>query len=558
MMTFDRTLPKTDRKRHVPALRAPVLPLAFLLLQTVAAAAEAPVTPGSVQDMFRSDRMPMPRTPPQVVVPVQSPPSQADPRARRFRVNAFAMSGNTVYRTQRLKRLLERFVDMELNLYDLTRAADVITRFYHDHGYTLARAVIPPQKVVDGVVSIQIVEGRFGRVAFTGNQRYSTAFLSRRTALLAPGALVTSDRLENNLLLMNDLPGVKARAVMQPGAEFGATDAEIQVKEKLVDGSVGIDNAGRDETGRNRLQASLNINSPFGWGDQLSLSGSSTQHNLIRYWKAGYSIPLDAIGTRLTVGSSKAAYDVSGALAALGVRGVVRTDEALVSQPLERSRDDNRWISVGLKRNRLEQSALGTPLSDDKVTVLVGSYALSHIGADTSVTNARFGIETNFRSGNDKKDGVFARTEFDVSHTAPFIGRWDIYLHGDLVHSKEQLPDTEKFSLGGPDSVRAFRPSEVRGDSGYLATAELRRPFSVADRLGVFRLTADAGAVTYKAPGYNDSRDHLRSIGVGASLYPAKGVVASIDIATPVGASYRALDGDNPNHRIWVNISASF
>jgi hemolysin activation/secretion protein len=118
------------------------------------------------------------------------------------------------------------------------------------------------------------------------------------------------------------------------------------------------------------------------------------------------------------------------------------------------------------------------------------------------------------------------------------------------------LPDTEKFSLGGPGSVRAFRPSEVRGDSGYLATVELRRPFTVAGRLGAFRITADAGEVIYKAPGFTDSRDRLRSIGVGASFFPARGITASIDIARPMGATHTA--SDDKNHRIWVNVSASF
>ncbi len=538
--------------------RRPALPLALVLLQAWASAAEAPVTPGSVQDTLGGEKMRPPVTPPQVVLPVQPSPSQHDPRARRFRVNAFAMSGNTVYRTRLLKTLLERFVDLELNLYDLNKAADTITTFYHDHGYTLARAVIPAQKVKNGVVTIRIIEGRFGRVRFSGNKRYAADFLAARTALLKPGALVTSDRLENNLLLLNDLPGLRAQVVLEPGTEFGATDAEVQVKEKLVDVNLGVNNYGRSETGRNRVEATLNINAPLGLGDQLAISGSSTQHKLVRYWKFGYSVPLNTLGTRLAIGSSKAAYDVSGALAALGISGEVRTDEAAVSHPFVRSREDNQTFSVGIKRNRLKQNALGAPLSDQQLTVMTAAYQINRIHPDSSVTNANFGLETNFRTSHDitQQDAVFARMELDVNHTAPFYQRWDLYLRGDIVRSRDMLPDTEKFSLGGPGSVRAFRPSEVRGDSGYLVTAELRRPFTIAGRLGAFRVTADAGEVIYKAPGFTDSRDRLRSIGVGASFFPAKGITASIDIARPMGTTHTA--SDDKNHRIWVNVSASF
>lgn len=536
--------------------------LALALVQagvTSTFAAEAPITPGSVLDSVREEKAPFFRTPPQVVVPVQQQPSQHDPRAKRFRVNAFAMVGNTVYRERQLKTALERFVDLELNLYDLTKAADTITAYYQNHGYTLARAFIPAQKVENGIVQIQIVEGRFGQVTFSGKKRYSTDFLAARTGLLTPGSLVTTKRLEHDLLLLNDLPGLHAKAVMEPGEEPGTTNAEIKSEEKLLDGTFGVNNFGRKETGQRKLEASLNINSPFGWGDQLALSGSKTEQSLLRYWKANYSIPLNTMGTRLAIGSSNAAYDVNGALAALGVTGQIKTTELTVGHPLVRSRNENQILSIGVRRNHLTQSTLGTTLFENKLTVMTAAYQINRIAADMSVMNVNFGLVSNFKRGNNlgEQDSVFARMEADVNYTAPFVREWDIYLRGNVVHSRERLPDTEKFSLGGPGSVRGFRPTEVRGDGGYQGTVELRHPFTIAKAMGVFRLTADAGEVSYKAAGYSDSRDRLRSAGFGASLYPGKGTVASIDVARPFGAVRDGL-GDGKKYRMWVSLSASF
>lgn len=551
-------MPKKPTDRRAPRY-ASAAPLALLLIQVWAFAAEAPVTPGSVQESLESGKPRLPSTPPQVVLPVQPRPSPHDPRATRFRVNAFDMSGNTVFKKRLLKRLLERFVDMELNLHDLNKAADTITAFYHKRGYTLARAVIPAQKVVNGVVNIHIVEGRIGKVAFRGNKRHSSAFLAARTELIKPGMLVTADRLENNLLLLNDLPGVRAKVVLEPGANFGATDAEVKLEEKLFSGSIGANNYGRKETGQNKVELALNLNSPFGWGDQLALSGSSTQHELIRYWKVGYSLPLNTIGTRLAIGSSNAAYDVSGALAVLGINGEVKTTELVVSHPFVRSRQHNQYLSIGVKRSHLVQNALGAQISDNRISVLTTTYQINHIHDDTSVTNASFGLATNFKKlkSATQQDAVFARMELDINHVSPFIKQWDLYLRGNYVRSRDMLPDTEKFSLGGPASVRAYRPSEVRGDSGYLVTAELRRPFTVMGKMGIFRLTADAGEVIYKMPGFSDNRDRLRSVGIGATFYPVRGMTASIDAATPTGSGPQTATSTK-NHRIWVNVSASF
>jgi hemolysin activation/secretion protein len=535
---------------------ASVLPLGLMLAHAIAA--EAPVTPGSVQSGIETGRPRMPATPPQVLLPVQPRPSQHDPRAIRFRVNAFDFSGNTVFRAQLLKRLLDRFVDMELNLYDLNRAADTITEFYHERGYTLARAVIPAQKVVDGRVTIRIVEGRIGRVSFNGNKRFSNGFLAARTKELQPGTLVTSERLESDLLLLNDIPGLSAKAVLEPGATFGATDAEIKVQEKLVSGTVSVNNYGRKETGQNKLEAAFNINSPFGWGDQFAFSGSATQHKLVRYWRVGYSVPLDTAGTRLAISTSKAAYDVSGALAALGVSGDISTTDLIVTHPFVRTRNDSQWLNVGVKHSHLTQNALGAQISDNAINVLTLNYLINHIHDDASVTNANFGLTTNFKSVKTptQQDAVFARMEADVSHTTPFYKQWDMFLRGNMVYSKEMLPDTEKFSLGGPGSVRAFRPSEVRGDTGYVATLELRRPFSAFSRMGSFRLTSDIGEVIYKMPGFNNSRDRLRSVGLGATFYPATGTTISFDAARQIGPSGASNDGSKT--RLWMNISASF
>ncbi|HEX2603816.1 MAG TPA: ShlB/FhaC/HecB family hemolysin secretion/activation protein [Oxalicibacterium sp.] len=544
---------------------ASAVPLVLLMLQGSAMAAE-PVTPGSVLDTLGVGKPRMPATPPQVLLPVQSAPSPHDPRAKRFRVNAFDFSGNTVFKKRLLKRLVERFVDMELNLYDLNKAADTITAFYHDRGYTLARAVIPAQRVSDGTVVIQIVEGRIGKVHINGNRRYSDGFIDARTQLIKPGTLVTTDRLETTMLLLNDLPGLSAKLVLEPGEEFGDTDAEIQLDEKLFNGSVGFNNYGRKETGRNRLDFSLNLNSPFGWGDQLAVAGSRTNQGLVRYGRVGYSVPLNTIGTRLSVGVSRVVYDVDSALVKkLGLSGDVTTTDMTVTHPVVRTRDDTEILSIGVKRDRLTQTALDTTLSDNAITVMNLGYQFSVINDDTSVTNANFSLATNFKSverlpqsdpSYSQQNRVLARWEMDANHNAPLSGKWDLYLRADVMYSSQMLPDTEKFSLGGPSSVRGYRPSELRGDSGYLGTAELRRPFSLGGSYGIFRLTADTGEVTYKAPGFRDNSDRLHSVGLGASFFPARSIVASIDAAKPIGAKPEAVD--DRSTRIWMSISASF
>jgi hemolysin activation/secretion protein len=154
----------------------------------------------------------------------------------------------------------------------------------------------------------------------------------------------------------------------------------------------------------------------------------------------------------------------------------------------------------------------------------------------------------------------------DVNHNAPLSGAWDLYARANIMYSSQMLPDTEKFSLGGPASVRGYRPSELRGDSGYLATMELRRPFSLGGRYGVFRLTADTGEVTAKASGHGSngypfraSSDRLHSAGFGATFYPTQNMVASFDVAQPIGKTTLNDGTEVPRStKFWISISANF
>lgn len=521
-------------------------------------AADAPITPGSVLDTLASPKPRMPTTPAQVVLPVQAAPSPHEPRAKRFRVNAFKFSGNTVYKERSLKRLVERFVDQELNLYDLNKAAETITDFYHGRGYTLARAIVPAQKVENGVINMQVIEGRIGKVTISGNKRFSSSTIAARTKLLSQGTLVTTDRLETTLLLLNDIPGLNAKVILAPGTEFGATDAEISLTEKLFSGYAVLNNYGRKETGRNKLEVGLSLNSPFGWGDQLAVSGSSTDHQLVKYWKAAYSIPLNTVGTRLAVSTSKVDYEVSGALAALGIGGDVDTKEAVLSHPLKRTRDESHYLSLGFKRSELSQTVLDTIFSSSAINVLTAGYQLNYIHENAAVTNLSASFASNFKSveNDTEQDAMRARVEFDVNHTAAFTQKWDLFLRANYVFSKQRLPDTEKFSVGGPSSVRGYRPSEIRGDSGYLGTAELRRPFSVAGKMGIFRFTADTGQAVFKARGYTDSSINLHSVGMGVMFFPTKGITASIDAVKPVGS--KPINDDGKSNRVWMTISANF
>lgn len=517
----------------------------------------AQVTPGSVLDTLPSSRPQLPSSPAQILIPDQPGPNLFDRRGKRFAVHAFRFIGNTAFTDQQLKRVIERYRDLELNLYQLTAAADAISEFYRDRGYTLARAVIPPQKVEDGVVTVAVIEGRLGKVLFSGNKRYSTATLRRHTPTLKEGDLVKTDKLERSLLLLNDMPGLKVRSTLSPGAKFGSSDILVKVEEKPFNVNFTADNAGRKETGEYRADLNVDINNPLGYGDQLSVRGLLTDQGLIKYKKLGYNLPLNDDGLRLAASYSEVHYDVAGAFAALGLAGSARTTELGLTYPLERSRGSNQVLSLGYRETRTTQEVFGVQTSSVKLPLVVFGYQSNTIGDDASVTNTFLQLASSFKrnSSGTEQDAELFRAEADINYLLPLDRRWDIYLRGNTVWSRDKLPDSEKMSIGGPGSVRGYRASELRGDSGFQGTIELRRNFGLFGRPAYVSSFYDTGQAVYKAPGYSDGLQNLQSAGFGLTVYPLGQSMFKLEAATPLG-SYKASDGKHT--RIWATLSTSF
>ena len=529
----------------------------WIVVGSVAYAQSPPPTPGSVLDTLPSARRPLPATPAQILIPDQPGPNLHDRRGKRFAVHSFRFVGNTAFPTMRLKQVVERYRDLELNLYQLNAAADAVTEFYRDRGYTLARAVVPPQKVEDGVVTLAVIEGRLGKVLFSGNKGYSETVLRRHTPNLKPGTLLTTDRLERSLLLLNDMPGLKVRSTLSPGAEFGDSDVLVKVEEKPFNFSMNIDNAGRKETGEYRADVGVDFNNPLGYGDQLSVRGLVTDQQLLKYRRFGYSFPLNNDGLRLAASYSEAKYDVAGVFAALGLSGSAETTELALQYPLERSRGRNRSLSLAYRHTTIKQEVFGIETSSIKMPLAVFGYQSNEVGEDASVTNTSWQFASNFRrnSSGAEQDAQLLRIEFDGNYLMPLNRRWDIYLRANAMWSHDRLPDSERLSIGGPGSVRAYRAAEVRGDSGVQGTIELRRNFSVLGRPASANVFYDAGRAIYKAPGFSDGWQDIQAAGVGLTAYPAGQSVLKLEVATPVG-SFEA--SDQKNTRVWLSLGTSF
>lgn len=217
-------------------------------------------------------------------------------------VKGFRFSGYEGVATEReLQLLVADATGKKCTFGDLQALTEKITGYLRTKGWFLSQVYLPQQNVISGIIEIQIVQGKSGSgILF---KRDKSARISKSVLQsigkkgVQPGKPLNEQSLEHAVLLMNDLPGVNARASLVRGTMPGSSEVEIAVTEgSLASGSLFGDNSGNRYTGVWKSSGMIFLNDPFGYGDQWSMM--LTRATGLRDGRIGYNFPLMYNGLR--------------------------------------------------------------------------------------------------------------------------------------------------------------------------------------------------------------------------------------------------------------------
>ncbi|MFH0787413.1 MAG: ShlB/FhaC/HecB family hemolysin secretion/activation protein [Pseudomonadota bacterium] len=514
------------------------------------------------------------------VKPPLSPPE--DKTGIKIRITGFDFEGYTLFSREELQEELADLIGQELTMSQLEVAAQRIVSFYRKRG-RIASAFLPRQEVKDGRVLIKIIEGKLGSVTIDPKSK-SRLRPDRALGTMVrenkSGESINLDALEAAIRLLKGLPGVSASTTLLPGTERGTSDLVIHLADTpLFSGSLDGDNFGSVSSGEYRGGMTLNLNNPFGYGDQLSLRGQTSLKN--NYGRLGFSRPVGLAGARLSLSSSYLYYDLGDALQS---KGSAVTGGGGFSYPILRRQAFNLSGQLGYEFRRLYNEARGLPLSDKRLhsgsigliaeagdRLLGGGFNSFSIGfgggtVDLSTVPSD---ETQDKAGP-KRDGLFGKFTYYASRTQTIKeNRTSLSLSINGQHALKNLDSSEQFSLGGAYGVRAYSSSEAMGDNGFVATAELRQMVFETLQAGLFYDFGWIRTNTNVWSGWNSGSSKpneytLDGVGLGLTWTPAtwcliKGMVATRISSNP-GADPTGNDADGTKRvpRFWVQTSINF
>lgn len=544
----------------VPKLR--LCPAAFFATSLLLASAVQAqvVSPGQVGDTLKkAPELKMPEPAPDIRKE-QREQSPETTGGKKITVSSFVFTGNTVFPSSVLAEQVRSYTNRPVSLMEIYEAADAVAEFYVKNGYGLASVNVPAQKISSGVVTLEVTEGRIKQILVEGNDSYPADHVRSYLGDVKSGTIYRGDALDQGLRQLNHLPGLKAKAIIKPGDEYGTSDIVIKSTEDPVSGSLNVDNYGRKDIGEFRFSGFIQLNNPMSVEDQLQLLAMRSSQGLLTYFYTAYSLPVAMDGTRLNVSYGHAKFNVEGA----PVEGTNNNGKIMLEHSFVDTRKDSLVGSAGVTRTRADSDFSGAPLNATSITLfeLTGSY--NHTYDSQAVTQINTTIDTDFSKQNEAELKAAAlsgktlsghqrlRWEMDMQHLQPIYARFALLARVNTVYSPDVLTDPEKFSLGGPQSVRGFPASEIRGDRGVLGSLTLMRPFNAGRFNMVGRVFVDSGKV-YNIDSTGDSS--LSSAGVGwDGQYDRIGM--KLDWAYPLGN--RQASDDRNSGRVFGSLSVAF
>ncbi len=274
-----------------------------------------------------------------ITVPDDKGKEKATKSKASFTLKSVVIENATVFTPEQLQAEYADKVGQKISLKDLYDIAGRITAKYRNAGYILSRAVVPPQRISGGNVKLKIVEGFVDRVVIEGKNADSS-LLQAYGEKIRNAKPLSTDVLERYLLLIQDLPGVTARAVLRPSPTVaGASDVVITVSEKKFDATASVDNRGTRYIGPYQGGVTVDANNLLGIYDRTQIRGTLTANpSELQFFQISHDEQLDTEGTKLTLAASHTRTQPNFRLKPFDIQGTDTLVSAAVSHPFLRSR----------------------------------------------------------------------------------------------------------------------------------------------------------------------------------------------------------------------------
>lgn len=465
--------------------------------------------------------------------------AQAFPDGIKFFLKSVRTTDSSVLTQEEIQKAVEPFLNKDITGKGLTQLLESINRLYRVKGYVVCQAVLTPQRISKGQLTVTLVEGKTGQVSIknvVANDPIKTReSYIRRAFEFEDGEVANYRTMLEDLIRFNMTNDVQLSVDLHAGQNEGTTDYDIYVQEpeeRIF--NIFSDSSGSKSSGRYRIGLGYNERNLLGFRDRLQFFALVSKG--AKSFLSSYSFPLNSYGTRLSASVSYGRVKViDGPSEDLDIKGTSLYYSLRLEHPL--------YVTSSNKLTGYLEVAHQNSTSD-----MLGTLRIN----DTSIRYLTGGLEDIWVSQNKtfyagvqyiqswSKDRTFDTTSSYGRLTGTL--NWDHRLNTDWGYSAAmgfqsklsggELSSTDYFYLGTNGGVRGYEVDAISAYGGFWINLEGKRSF-FDNKANVFAFI-DYGRIS--GPSSYTTKE-IYSTGFGARLQPFKWLNAQATLSFPLKKS---------------------
>ena len=188
----------------------------------------------------------------------------ADSAGPKFTVEKYLVSGNTVLAPEKIGAALTNApgaFGTNVTFTGIRSALGSLQMAYRERGFVTVSVGLPPQKLSNATVKVNVTEGRLAAINVKGNDYFSTENVLRALPSLHSNMLLNSHVFQRELDQANANRDRQVYPVISPGLESGTSDLTLKVKDRFpLHARVELNNQSTPGTPDSRV----NFNAQYG------------------------------------------------------------------------------------------------------------------------------------------------------------------------------------------------------------------------------------------------------------------------------------------------------
>jgi hemolysin activation/secretion protein/AraC-like DNA-binding protein len=164
--------------------------------------------------------------------PVSNPASGTN-QVQTLDVRGYELVGNTLLPDSITAPILQKHTNSAATFDSIRKAMADLLMAYRERGFVTVGVAVPRQSMTNGILKLQITEGRLAEISVVGNRYYSSNSIVRALPCVRTNVLLNGLVLQQQIDRANANPDRQIYPVLDKGFEPGTSSLVLKVKDRL-------------------------------------------------------------------------------------------------------------------------------------------------------------------------------------------------------------------------------------------------------------------------------------------------------------------------------------